>query len=263
MGKTRAATRLYAFQAGGAMGDVAVADPLSPEVGKQVFEPWFTYVVTHPQGNVLFDTGLNPRMYEDPASMLGEWADMLEMRLDPDQDMVSQLAAIDLTPADISTVVLSHLHFDHVTSLELFRHARIFVQRSEYAFAQNPAGYQSICYLPSCFEGEYDWHLIDGPLDIFDDRVIELIPTPGHSPGHQSMLVSLAEEKVLVLGDAAYQIPKMRERRLPAICSDPAAMVSSWELLEWLERRENAILLCTHDTDFRTRVKLAPDAYYE
>jgi hypothetical protein len=77
------------------------------------------------------------------------------------------------------------------------------------------------------------------------------------------MLVRLKRDTVLLLADATYQLPKMRERLLPAIVWNPDAMVSSWLLLEWLERRERAQLLCSHDLEFRSRVKLAPGAWYE
>ena len=93
--------------------------------------------------------------------------------------------------------------------------------------------------------------------------MLEIFPTPGHSPGHQSMLCRLESGPVLLMGDATYLLPKMRERLLPAICWSPDAMVASWELIEWLERREGAMLLCSHDQDFRERVKLAPAECYE
>ncbi|MGH2937687.1 MAG: N-acyl homoserine lactonase family protein [Solirubrobacterales bacterium] len=257
------APRLYAFQAGGDVADVAISDPFDPEVGKKEFSPWFVYVVVHPEGNVLFDTGIHPQMVTDPRSRLGAFADLLEARMKPGDDIVSQLASIGLEPHDISVVVASHLHFDHVDALELFRHARIVVQRSEYAFAHNPAVYQSGAYVPSAFAGEFEWQLIGGPLDVFDDGLIELIPTPGHTPGHQSMLVNLAGGKVLVLGDVTYQMDKMRERLLPAILWNPEAMVASWELIEWLSKREDAVMLCSHDREFESRVRLGPGSWYE
>lgn len=257
------APRLYAFQAGGDLADLACYDPFDPNVGTKVFEPWFSYVIRHQQGNVLFDTGIHPDMTKDPRARLGEWADLIEMKVEEGEDIVSRLASIDLTPEDISIVVLSHMHFDHVDALNLFTHARIVVQRAEYAFAQRPAVYQAGTYLQSHFAGQYNWDLIDGPLDLFGDGVIELIPSPGHSPGHQSMLVSLTGDKLLLMADATYQLDKMEQRLLPAVVWSPDAMVASWALLEWLAKREGAEMHCSHDLEFRSRVRLAPEAWYE
>lgn len=258
-----ASTRLYAFHTGGDIVDVAIYDAFDPNVGTKVYEPWFFYVLKHPNANVLFDTGTHPAMIDEPTSRLGGWADVLEMRMEIGDDVVSKLASISLSPEDISLVVLSHMHFDHVDALELFRHARVIVQRSEFAFANNPPVYQAGSYLASDFAGKFNWDLIDGPLDIFDDGVLELIPSPGHTAGHQSLLVRLENSRVLLLADATYQLDKMHHRLLPAVVWSPDAMVASWELLEWIARRENAAVLCSHDLEFRERVKLAPAAWYD
>jgi N-acyl homoserine lactone hydrolase len=260
---TDAAPRLYAFPTGGDVCDLAIYDPFDPDVGTKVYEPWFFYVITHPRGTVLFDAGVHPEMIKDPASRLGSWVDQLEMRMEPGDDAISQLGSIGLTPQDVDVVVLSHMHFDHVSALELYRHARIVVQRAEFAFAHNPPVYQAGTYRSADFTGEYNWDLIDGPLDLFEDGVLELVPTPGHTAGHQSMLVRLADSRVLLLGDVTYQLRKMRDRLLPAVVWSPDAMVQSWELVEWLAKREDALLVCSHDQDFRERMKLAPEAWYE
>jgi glyoxylase-like metal-dependent hydrolase (beta-lactamase superfamily II) len=255
--------RLYAFHAGGDLADLAVYDPFDPNIGTKVYEPWFFYVLTHPAGNIIFDTGVHPALVDDPRSRLGSWADLFEMRMETGHDTPSQLRSIGLEPTDITKVVLSHMHFDHVSALELFRHAEIIVQRTELSFALRPAVYQAGTYLASDFAGEFEWTAIDGFLDVFGDGVAQVIPTPGHTPGHQSMLVKLGQSTLLLIADATYQIPKMRDRLLPAIVWNPDQMVSSWHLLEWLETREDAHMLCSHDLDFRSRVKLAPTEWYE
>lgn len=256
-------TRLFAFHCGGDRVDLAVFDPFDPGVGRKVYEPWFFYVVVHPRGVVIFDTGVHPELIADPRARIGEWADLVELEMSPGDDVVSQLASIDLRPEDVDHVVLSHMHFDHVSALALFRHAPIWVQRTELAFARAPSAYQSGVYLADDFAGEFDWRVLDGPVDLFGDGVVELIPTPGHSPGHQSALVHLDGGALLLLADATYQIDKMRQRLLPAVVWSPDAMVASWELLEWLEKREGAQLFCSHDREFRERMKLAPEAWYE
>jgi N-acyl homoserine lactone hydrolase len=170
--------------------------------------PWFFYVILHPQGNVLFESGADPELANDPRSRLGSWADTLDLRIEPGTDVVGQLASIDLSPADIDVVILSHLHFDHVSALRLFRHARILVQRSELGFARHPAVYQEGTYNQPDFAGEFKWELLDGPRDVFSDKQLEIYPTPGHTPGHQSLLFRGQRDHVMLLGDATYSLAK-------------------------------------------------------
>jgi N-acyl homoserine lactone hydrolase len=255
--------RLYAFHAGGDLCDVAIYDPFDPEAGKKVYEPWFFYVITHPEGIAIFDTGVHPGLIKDPGSRLGSWAGVLELRMTPEDSTISQLATIGLTPEDVSVVIVSHMHFDHISALELFRHARIVVQRAELSFARHPAVYQAGSYNQPDFAGDYNWDVIDGPLDLFGDGVAQVIPTPGHTPGSQSLLIRLPESRLLLIGDATYQLRKMRERLLSAVVWNPDEMVASWNLIEWLEKREDALVLCSHDVEFRDRAKLAPGAWYK
>ena len=70
-------------------------------------------------------------------------------------------------------------------------------------------------------------------------------------------------QTVFLLADATYLLAKMRERALPGILWSPDAMVASWERIEALEREHDAMLIATHDLDYRERIKLAPDGWYE
>jgi glyoxylase-like metal-dependent hydrolase (beta-lactamase superfamily II) len=256
-------TRLYAFHCCGDFLDKAIADPFDPAVGTKVYVPWFFYVIVHPQGNVIFDSGLDPELANDPRSHLGSWADILDLRIEPGTDVVSQLSSIGLSPRDIDLVIVSHLHFDHVSALPLFRHATIMVQRPELSFARHPAVYQAGTYNQSDFAGDFRWEVLDGPRDVFDDRQLEIYPTAGHTPGHQSLLFRGLRDHVMLLGDATYSLTKMRARLLPSMLWSPDAMVSSWQFIEWIEEREEATLLYTHDEGYKRRVRLAPSGWYE
>lgn len=255
--------RLYAFHSGGDYSDKCINDPLDLNVGEKIYIPWFCYLITHPKGNVLFDSGVDPAMVSgNLREQFGDWADALDFQFNPGDDVVSKLASVGLKPADIDIVVMSHLHFDHAVGLPLFAHARILVQRAELAFAHYPPVYQAGTYFAKYFTGNYKWELLDGPHDIFGDGRLEIFPTPGHTPGSQSLLFRGDESRVMLLGDAAYSLPKMRVRRLPGFLWSPDQMVASWQFIEWMEKKENADLLIMHDADFKTRVRLGPDAFY-
>ncbi|WP_307380704.1 cytosine permease [Microbacterium sp. W4I20] len=253
------AMKVHAFLNGGDYADLAINDPLDENVGTKQYSPYFFYLVEHPQGRVLFDTGLHP----DLAQRWGaSAAEAFPIEMYEGGDLVGQLQKLGLRPEDIDAVVPSHLHFDHAGGLEFVAHAPVYVQATELDFARNPPAYQADLYMPQDFEHDLDWRLLEGDHDLFGDGRVRIISTPGHTRGHQSLLVTFEERAPLVLlGDAAYNLGKMRERRLPAIVWSPDAMVASWERVEALEREVGAELICTHESDFAA-VPIAPDGYW-
>lgn len=152
------------------------------------------------QGNgtrILVDTGIR-----DPA-----WVRQLGQTCEQEADETVQgaLAEIGWTPADVDIVINTHLHYDHVGFNALFGHARFYVSAVEWAAAQDPVPTQRALYAPQ-------EHLLE-PLSIFHYRIvstdfydvldgIKLIQTPGHSVGHQSVLVQTSEGVLCVVGDA-------------------------------------------------------------
>jgi glyoxylase-like metal-dependent hydrolase (beta-lactamase superfamily II) len=243
--------------------DMAAFDPFDPDVGTKVYNPYFMYVVTHPQGNVLFDSGAHPDLGTDPRSRLGDAAADFDVRMSPEDAIEQRLASIGMTPRDIDVVIQSHLHFDHAGGLAWLTHAPILVQREELAFARRPPIYQQLIYVQQDFAMDLQWRELDGDHDVFGDGRLMLISTPGHTRGHQSLLVRLDGGTVFLLADATYLLGKMRARSLPGVLWSPDAMIASWERIEKIERSEHARLMATHELDFETSVKRAPDGWYE
>jgi N-acyl homoserine lactone hydrolase len=255
--------KLYALHCGGDMMDMALFDPFDSGAGTKVYNPYFIYVVTHPQGTVLFDSGAHPDLGTRPQSRLGDAAADFDLRLSSEDHVERCLAAIGMAPRDIDLVVQSHLHFDHSGGLAWLTHAPILVQREELAFARNPPVYQELIYVQADFEMDLNWRELDGDHDVFGDGSVTVISTPGHTRGHQSLLVRLDGQTVFLLADAAYLIDKMRSRSLPGILWSPDAIIASWDRIEEIERSEHALLITTHALDYETSVKMAPDGWYE
>lgn len=157
---------------------------------------------------------------------------------------------------------MSHLHFDHAGGLNWLRHAKIHVQRAELAFARQPPVYQRAIYVAEDFAGPHDWVEHDGEVDLFGDGLIRLIPTPGHTKGHQSVLVGLPGRPLFLLADGAYLLGKMRARALPAVIWSPDAMIETWDKIERIEAETGARLVTTHELDFETSVPRAPGNWY-
>jgi glyoxylase-like metal-dependent hydrolase (beta-lactamase superfamily II) len=120
--------RVYAFDCGGDQADVAINDPLDENVGTKQYSPYFFYMIEHPNGRVLFDTGLHPEIATNYAARMGSAAGAFPIEMLKDGDVIGQLGKLGLRAGDIDVVVPSHLHFDHAGGLEFVRHAPVYVQ---------------------------------------------------------------------------------------------------------------------------------------
>jgi glyoxylase-like metal-dependent hydrolase (beta-lactamase superfamily II) len=243
---------------------MSVFDPFHPEVGTKVEIPYFFYLVQHPDGNVLFDTGGHPALVSDPRARLGDAADAFEVTMQEGDDVVSQLARAGVSPPDVGHVALSHLHYDHAGGIEFFPHAQFYAQRRELEFAHWPPVYQREIYVRADFDHPVAWNELDGEFDIFGDGRVVLFPTPGHTAGHQSLLVHLDGDQTMILvADAAYLPRNIELNVLPGIVWSPDAMVASWERIRALKRRHDAQLVFTHDLAWPDTTKVAPEGWYE
>jgi N-acyl homoserine lactone hydrolase len=255
--------RMFALHCGGEKTLRSLLDPFDSRCGETIHPPYFCYLVEHPEQNVLFDTGAHPDLISDPRSRLGSAADLYDIVMQPGDDIVSKLDTIGVDPSEVGHVVQSHLHYDHAGGLEFFPDATVYVGRGELAFAHWPPVYQRDVFVPADFSHPLAWKEVGADFDVFNDGSVIIFPTPGHTPGHQSMLVKGKDRAYILVGDAAYDRAKMQARCLPGLLWNPDALVESWERIEEMQRRHDAELIFTHDLDFAENVKLAPEAWYE
>jgi glyoxylase-like metal-dependent hydrolase (beta-lactamase superfamily II) len=254
---------IHALHCGGDMTDWGIFDPLDERRGEMVYNPYFVYVVKHPAGVVLFDSGAHPDLATDPVGRMGAGAEEFIVKLDAGDAIEPVLARIGLTPDDIDLVIQSHLHFDHAGGLYAFPRTPVMVQRAELEFAEDPPAEQREIYIADDFAPVTDWRLVDGDEDVFGDGRLTVIPTPGHTKGHQSLLVRLDDGRaIFLLADAAYLLEKMRLRRPPGVLWEEAAILDTWDRIEALEREHDAFLITTHDLDYEERIEIAPRGFY-
>lgn len=176
----------------------AISTPFRGAEHGRITVPVPVYLIEHPQGPVLVDTGLH-RDAQERIGRIGEW---MRCELPPDHDVASRLAALGLEPADIRCVVNTHLHFDHAGGNGLIPDSvEVVVQHAEWAAAHDPEDIKRNAYIPDDYRHGYVVREVAGEHDLFGDGEIVLIPTPGHTPGHQSVLLS---SNTLLIGDACY-----------------------------------------------------------
>jgi N-acyl homoserine lactone hydrolase len=141
--------------------------------------PGFLHVIDHPQGRVLVDTGL----IDSTPELDEQWSP----RFEP-----------DAIPRDIVFVINTHLHFDHCGGNRLFAGTPIYVQRGEREAAR-----AEDYTIPEWVEFEGATYVeLEGEKELLPG--LRVVPTPGHTPGHQSVLVETDEGLVVVAGDVAY-----------------------------------------------------------
>lgn len=253
---------IHALHCGGDLTDWGIFDPLDERAGEMVYNPYFVYVVKHPDGVVLFDSGAHPELGRDPVARMGAAAEDFVVKLDPGDAIEPVLSRIGLVPGDVDLVIQSHLHFDHAGGLYAFPDTPVMVQRAELEFAADPPEEQREIYIADDFAPVGSWQALDGDTDVFGDGRLTVVATPGHTKGHQSLLVELDDQVVFLLADAAYLLPKMRARRPPAVLWTREAILATWDRIEAIERERDAFLITTHDLDYEERLKIAPADHY-
>ncbi len=192
---------------------------------------------------ILFDTGFPAAYAQDERSAaLADGLDGFGRLLDftPRQTITGALALHGLAPADIAQVILSHSHIDHVGGLDLFAHARIWLTAAERAL---PRPLYFGARRPMVWP-QTDYRTITRATEVCGG--LQLIPTPGHCPGHLSALIRLPQGPAVILAaDAINRASEPAEGYPDA--DDPATAARSGAKLFRLARRHDAQLICGHE----------------
>jgi N-acyl homoserine lactone hydrolase len=234
-----------------------------PSVGKDTYidSPMPVFLITHPAGQVLFDTGPNPEVFADPERIWGGLAKAFTPIGRGDSGVIDQLRKIGVAPGDIRYVVNSHLHFDHAGGNRFFPQAIFFVAAEELECARRP-DLEGKGYIRSDWDVGSRYRPLEGELDLFGDGRLVILPLPGHTPGHQVLLVRLVHTGAVVLtGDAAPCRENFYQRVLARNNLDDEAARRSLERLRDLAVREKAMLIHGHDPEQWAGLRKAPDFY--
>jgi N-acyl homoserine lactone hydrolase len=238
--------------------------------------PINVYVFEHARGLVLFDTGQDRASVTDasyfPRGLLGvAYSRLARFEIGEGDTLTRQLAAIGYDIADVTTVILSHLHQDHIGGLPELEHAEILVSADEWASLSRPRPTMRGLLTRHIDLPGLRWRRIDfSPLgtnelspfttglDLFNDGSMIILPTPGHTPGSISLLVRRpAQLPLLLIGDLSYDNDLMERGGVPG-SGDRHEMEASTELVNQLRvTLPGLVVLGAHDPSAAGRLSRA------
>lgn len=216
------------------------------------------YLIQHPKGNLIWDTGITDAVGEEGVEVFGG-----KLKLTVTNPLSAQLAAINIKPTDIQFMGISHFHGDHTGNANLFNTAQLFIQQAEYdaAFGPTPEkfGFNAASYNQI---DKTKIAILNGDHDVFGDGSVIIKPAPGHTPGHQMLLVNLANEGPIMLSGDLYHFTKNRvHKRVPSFNFDKEQTLETMQHIEEFVKESGAQLWIQHDKEQNATIKHSPYIY--
>lgn len=253
----KAAHRSYSGDDGGGIPAI-LTDPTWTE-----WLPINTWVIEHPEGVIVVDTGEDSRAVSDkgffncdPATAF-IYQSFLRFSLSPDDEIGAQLRGLGIPPEEVRWVVQTHLHSDHMGGLKHFPNAEIIVSPKDYPVSNGAL----TCHYPDWMEPRLITFTPDDALPGFAESLrltdagdVVIVPTPGHSAGHQSVLLLDDALTYFFAGDVSFSEAQMLENGMAGIALDPAAARTTLATVQTYARATPTVYLPTHDAESRARL---------
>jgi len=273
LAESPAGMRLYVLNSGSlAIGKGALENfaPMDPPIRI----PVAFFVIQHPKGNVLFDTGNNDKIIDDPSYWGPNFA-ALKPVVTPEIRIEAQLGRIGMKPDDFTYVVVSHMHLDHGGNVGKFPNSTLIIQRDEIEYAMFTDEPFAGAFIPGDVAAlrsmvgvskpnALPMLIIDDDLDIFGDGSVVVKRARGHTKGGQMLIVRLPHTGTVILtGDAAYFRDSVLKSLPPnlVLAYDPAGIMRGYEWIRYMMASEGADFFTSHDPDAFKAYKKAPEYY--
>ncbi len=257
--------RLYFFSCGSLRSEAQYIW-MNEGLGEPSEIPVPFFLITHPRGNVLFDGGNALEVAQDARAHWDAVVDVYEPHMTEDDFVVNQLQNMDVDPASVRYVVQSHLHLDHSGAVGHFPNAEYVVQRRELEYAYTPDWFQKPAYIRPDFDRDVDWLFLDSEhddgYDLYGDCTLKTLFTPGHAPGHTSLIVTLEETgPVMLTADACYTMDHYNNEALPGLIHSAHDVAASVQKIHRAVDAVGAMVVTGHDPGEWPNFKKAPEYY--
>jgi len=215
------------------------------------------YLIKHAQGLMLWDSGNADRLAAMPKGLTNPAGTITAFMKKP---LAESLKEIGVAPADIKHFAMSHGHGDHSGNANLFTASTLYIQRAEYAavFGSEP---QKFGFIPANFEKirSNPAMIINGDYDVFGDGSVVIKPAPGHTPGHQVLLVRLPKTgPVLLSGDMVHLQYSWNYRVVPSFNFDVQQSMQTIDSMKAFAAQSGAQLWINHDLEQHAKIPKAP-----
>jgi N-acyl homoserine lactone hydrolase len=259
------ADRLYRLDCGHSLAnDESVWTP-GENVGRSIEFSSTCWLIRRGNEWLLWDTGVPQSALNDPKG----WSTLPQLIVyHLDKTLTDQLAAIGLKTDDITFVAISHTHGDHIGNVGVFANSTVLMQRAEYEWIGSPDGpndnvNQLKALARKLLGTPKHLKLLAGDTDVFGDGSVTLVSTPGHTPGHQSLLVHLKNSGFIILsGDVVHLQENFEKNTVPSLNTDKAASIASMDRIRRMIATYRAKLFINHDKAQSDTLKLLP-AFYD
>lgn len=226
------------------------------------FMPIWVWVIEHPEGVFVIDTGENaavstPGYFEPAGKLIARYNRRnLKFNISKENEIGHQLSTLGIEKKDIKNVVLTHLHLDHTDGIKDFPNAEFIVNADEY---KNPSGHFPEL-VPDWFNPRTVTYENDS-IDVFnrcypitEAEDLLLIPTNGHTKHHASVLFKTDDFDILFAGDVCYNQEQLMNRDLPGINVDYAKSRNTYDNILAYAERHKFIFLPSHDSNSAYRL---------
>jgi N-acyl homoserine lactone hydrolase len=218
--------------------------------------PIWVWVIEHPEGLIVIDTGeiaaigsLNQYLAKESSFMRYFFKHGAKFGVRPEDELNHQFERVNLKLEDVNLVILTHLHLDHTDGLKFFPKQEIIVGEHEF---NHPNG-----NMPSTYPSWFKPNLVKykkNRIDIFDEAFpitisedLLYIPTPGHTPGHSSVMFKTDEFDIIFAGDASYYQEQVLKDELPGINANYSKSRKTYQNIRNYATNHKSIYLPTHD----------------
>ncbi len=224
--------------------------------------PIWVWVIVHPEGIILVDTGETSMvMDKDYFTSSGKFAIWLnttqfKFEINSEDEIQHQLQKLGIATSEIRTIILTHLHPDHVGGLKHFEKTNILIHNNEW---NNPHGSLPKLFpswlSPHCIDLDESYDCFPKTKNLTKDNKIKLIATPGHTFGHCSVVLESDEAYVFFAGDLTYNQHQLINNIYSGAIADYDAAQESYEIVRQFAIANNLVYLPAHDVESGNRLK--------